>query len=312
MIGVIGRRGGKSRAISVLATYIAGLCEHPALVRGETGVVLIIAPDQRQATIVLDYVTANFESSPILKQLIEVRTERVLRLNNGVAVEVRASDYRTLRGPTYLCVIGDEIAFWMTDPDTSSNPDSAILEAVRPGLSTTGGPAFLISSPYARKGELWNIYRKHFGPSGDPLLLVAQAPSRVMNATLPQGVIDRATERDPLSAAAEYGAQFRTDLEQFVTRESVLACVVPGLYERPHEHYRWYFCFADPSGGSADSFTCAIGHRDVGTGQMLVDALREVRPPFSPEAVCAEYASLCKSYNITKIIGDRYAGEWPR
>ena len=45
-IGVIGRRGGKSRAISVLATYIAGLCQHPSLVRGERGVCLIIAPDQ--------------------------------------------------------------------------------------------------------------------------------------------------------------------------------------------------------------------------------------------------------------------------
>jgi hypothetical protein len=32
-IGVIGRRGGKSRAIAALSTYIAGLCAHPALVR---------------------------------------------------------------------------------------------------------------------------------------------------------------------------------------------------------------------------------------------------------------------------------------
>lgn len=37
------------RAISVLATY-----NHPSLVRGERGVLLIIAPDQRQADIVLD------------------------------------------------------------------------------------------------------------------------------------------------------------------------------------------------------------------------------------------------------------------
>ena len=36
-VGVIGRRGGKSRAISVLATYIAALTEHPNLVPGERG-----------------------------------------------------------------------------------------------------------------------------------------------------------------------------------------------------------------------------------------------------------------------------------
>jgi hypothetical protein len=38
---VIGRRGGKSRAMATLATYIAGLCDHSdALVPGERGVLL--------------------------------------------------------------------------------------------------------------------------------------------------------------------------------------------------------------------------------------------------------------------------------
>jgi hypothetical protein len=78
-VGVIGRRGGKSRAISVLATYVAGLCEHPALVPGERGVLLVIAPDQKQADIVLDYIEANFRGSKILNQLVEARTARELR-----------------------------------------------------------------------------------------------------------------------------------------------------------------------------------------------------------------------------------------
>src|SRR5262245_53110977 len=68
-LGVIGRRGGKSRAISVLATYIAALCPHPTLVPGEKGIMLIIAPDQNQADICLDYCEANFRGSPILRQL---------------------------------------------------------------------------------------------------------------------------------------------------------------------------------------------------------------------------------------------------
>lgn len=102
-VGVIGRRGGKSYAIAVLAAYIAGLCRHPALVRGERGIVLVIAPDQRQAQICLDYITAIFEASPILRQLIEGHTQSTLRLTNGIDIEVRASDFRRLRGPTYIC-----------------------------------------------------------------------------------------------------------------------------------------------------------------------------------------------------------------
>src|SRR5262249_12562091 len=135
---VIGRRGGKSRALATLAAYVAGLCEH-ALVRGERGVVLCIAPDQRQATIVLDFATAAFEASPILRQLIANRTSDTLELTNNVSIEVRAASFRRLRGPTYVAVIADECAFWMSD-EWSSNPDVEIVNAVKPGLATTGGP----------------------------------------------------------------------------------------------------------------------------------------------------------------------------
>ena len=89
---LIGRRGGKDRAASVLATYIAGLCSHDdALSPGERGVVLCIAPDQRQATITLDYITACFERSPMLATLIEERIADSLRLRNGIDIEVRAA-----------------------------------------------------------------------------------------------------------------------------------------------------------------------------------------------------------------------------
>src|SRR5262249_24791625 len=40
-----------------------------------------------------------------------------------------------------------------------------------------------------------------------------------------------------------------------------------------------------------------------------LDLLREHRPPFSPEAVCAEYASVIRQYRCSQTFGDRYAGE---
>jgi hypothetical protein len=307
-VGVIGRRGGKSRAISALATYLAGLCQHPNLVPGERGLVLCIAPDIDQATIVLDYVEANFRQSPLLRQLVESRTRWQLKLVNKIDIEVRASDFRRLRGPTYVAVIADESAFWLSD--NSSNPDSEILNSVRPGLATTHGPLFLISSPYARKGELWRLYQQHFGPAGDPLLLVAQAPSRTMNPTLRQSVVDRASERDPASAAAEYGAQFRTDVESFVSLEAVRACISLGVYERAPERGISYSAFADPSGGSSDSFTLAIGHINHAKQTIVIDAIREQKPPFSPEQTVEEFSRLLKDYRVSKIVADRYGGAW--
>ena len=309
-VGVIGRRGGKSRAISVLATYIAALIPHPMLVPGERGVLLIVAPDQTQADIVLDYTEAAFQQSPILRQLIEQRTQRELKLTNHIDISVRAASFRNLRGLTLLCAICDESAFFYNE--NSANPDSEILNAVRPGLATTRGPLFMISSPYARRGELWNAYNRHFGPAGDPMILVAQAPSRTMNPSLPQTVVDRAMERDQASAEAEYGAQFRRDIESFVNIEAVKACVSANVFERAPQPGVSYCAFADPAGGSGtDSMTLCIGHIDHVKQTVVIDAIREARPPFSPETVTGEFATLLKSYAVFKVLGDRYAGGYP-
>ena len=132
----------------------------------------------------------------------------------------------------------------------SANPDVEILNAVRPALATTQGPLIAISSPYARRGALWDTYKKHFGPEGDPSILVAQGATRDFNPDLPQSIIDKAMDRDPAAAAAEYMAQFRTDVEGFITREAVEACVTLGTRERPNERKNGYVCFVDPSGGA--------------------------------------------------------------
>lgn len=69
-----------------------------------------------------------------------------------------------------------------------------------------------------------------------------------------------------------------------------------------------YIAFVDPSGGSSDSMTLAIAHKEGETE--ILDALRERKPPFSPEAVVEEFASLIKSYRCSKVYGDRYGGDW--
>jgi hypothetical protein len=111
-------------------------------------------------------------------------------------------------------------------------------------------------------------------------------------------------------SAAEIGAQFRSDIAAFISRDAIEACVSAGVLERAPLSDARYFGFVDPSGGSADSFTLAISHCEENVA--VLDAIREVRPPFSPESVVAEFATLLKTYGIGSVRGDRYAGEWPR
>jgi hypothetical protein len=154
---------------------------------------------------------------------------------------------------------------------------------------------------------LWAAYRKFYGK--DSPVLVWKADTRTMNPTVPQSVIDEAMEADPASAAAEYGAEFRTDVDTFVAREIIDAAVVSNRHEIPPLPGVHYVAFVDPSGGSADSMTIAIAHRDG--NRAVLDAVRERRPPFSPDDVVLEFSALLRSYRIAEVHGDRYGGQWP-
>ena len=202
----------------------------------------------------------------------------------------------------------DEVAFWTTD-EGCANPDSEVLNAIRPSMATVPGAMLLCaSSPYARRGALWEAYHKHFGQDQGPL--VWQASTRQMNPTVTQAYIDGEYEKDPVSAGAEFGAQFRTDIESYISREAVEAATDWGVLERGPVNGRRYAAFVDPSGGSGDSFALAISHKE---GEVAVlDCVREIRPPFSPEAAVQELSDLLKTYRVTTIKGDRYAGEFPR
>jgi hypothetical protein len=109
-------------------------------------------------------------------------------------------------------------------------------------------------------------------------------------------------------ANAEYGAEFRTDLEAIVSHEELNACTDPEV-ERPYDPTRNYVGFCDPSGGSSDSMTLAIAHLEDNI--TVLDLVREVVPPFVPGLVVEKFADVLKQYKIRTARGDRYAGEWP-
>ncbi len=306
----IGRRGGKSRILALIAVYLAAFRDwRPHLAPGERGVVQVIATDRKQARSIFRYARALLVETSILNPLVENETAEMLVLANGIDIEITTSSFRAVRGYTIVAALVDEIAFLRTD-EGSKNPDSALIEALRPAMATVPGALLLCaSSPYARRGELWRAYKNHFGMDGDPIL-VWNASSKTMNPTVPQDVIDKAYERDPTSASAEYGAEFRTDVDAFLSYEVVEAVTVPGRFELPLVDGVKYLAFTDPSGGSQDSFALAIAHKE--NERVVLDLIREVRPPFSPEAVVKQFASIMKVYNVRQVVGDRYGGEWPR
>src|SRR6267143_1121148 len=304
---VKGRRAGGSYIAALIAVYLACCRDYSKyLSPGEVGTIMVLAADRKQARTIMRYTSALLQGVPMLSRLVSRAGLESIDLKNNVVIEIHTASYRSVRGYTVLAAICDEIGYWRSDE--SANPDQEILDALRPAMSTIPDSLLLcLSSPYARRGALWTAYDHHYGHDGDPVL-VFQGDTRTFNPTVSEDVIETAYRDDPAAASAEYGAQFRSDIEAFLQPEWISGAVSEGVHELPSVPGIAYTAFTDPSGGSNDSFTLAIAHNE--NGRLILDVCRSRRPPFDPQKVTAEYSLLLKQYGLARVTGDRYSAEW--
>ncbi len=306
---VIGRRGGKSRVLATVAVYLATFRDYgPHLAPGEVATIAIIAADRRQARSIFRFTLGLLQATPMLAGLVTDSTAETITLSNRVVIEIAIANFQVTRGYTYAAVLADEVSWWRSED--SANPDEEIFRALRPGMLTIPGAMLICaSSPYRKRGVLWNAYKRSFGVNG-ARILVWQATSSQMNPSLDVRIIEEAYEDDPQAAAAEYGARFRDDLSDFVSRDAVIACIEPGRTELPPAAGLRYKAFVDMSGGGADSAVLAIAHSGQG-GVGVLDLAREIKGPSSPEAAVVEFSAILKTYGLSIVTGDMYGGLWP-
>jgi hypothetical protein len=313
LVAACARRTGKDSVASVIAAHASATFDQQDKLRpGERAQVLCLACDRDQAKIVLNYIRSYFQDIPALRAMVEAETKDGFALNNRIDITVATNSFRSVRGrPVYLAIL-DEAAFMMSE--TSASPDTELYAALRPSLLTIPGSRIvIISSPYRRVGLLWDRYHKFFGQNDDSTLVI-QADVRSLNPTISQAAIDAETEQDPAAAVSELQGQFRNDIDSFISRESIEAVTSVGVFERGFVPGQVYYAFTDPSGGSSDSMTIAVGHLERGKidseKTAVVDAVREVKAPFSPENTVDEFVQLLQSYTITAVTGDRYGSNW--
>lgn len=146
--------------------------------------------------------------------------------------------------------------------------------------------------------------------------LFIMAPSVLLNPTLDQSRIAAEVESDPEAGRSEWLGQFREDLAQFLEDSLIDRAIVANRKELPYAPRPGYAAFVDPSGGRFDAMTMAITHPEVtriaeaqGT-KLVLDRLLIQPPPFEPEQVVQRFAEQARAFGITKVCGDRYAGEW--
>ena len=306
---ICGRRARKSAIASVLGVYAAAYQDHSSyLAPGERAQIPIIAKNKSEAGQIRSYVEAILTSTPELSHLIEgsPRAEEI-RLKTRCDFAIRTASLSAVSSRTVPLFLGDEMAFWHTDD--AANPDREIIAHVKPAQLAVPPKIKMIvglSSPYARRGVLFEKFEQHWGKEGGDVL-VWKAPTLMMHDTPEvRAEVEKAYVDDETSAKAEYGAEFRDDVTAFMT---------PGMIDAVTEDYhdnlplkgKHYVAFVDPSGGSSDSFTLALAHFDPAVGA-IVDRVEEWKAPFDPSEVVVEANAILREFNCTRVSGDNYAG----
>jgi hypothetical protein len=182
---ICGRWAGKDSIASCIAV-VAALADYRRYLRpGEIPTILCLANDRMQAEIVQRYVAGYFREMPELRPMVSRETADGLELTNGVAIQIGTNNFRAVRGRTVVCAILDECAFYRSD--ASSSPDFEVYEALLPTLARVPGLMLIgISSPYMRRGLVYERWQKHYGRDDGGDVLVIKGPSMLSNERVQQ------------------------------------------------------------------------------------------------------------------------------
>lgn len=303
-----GRRSGKSNLTAAIGLGTALFADTSMLKRGEVGHVMVVSPTRDQSQSIMNYAEGMASSSELIARRISGRTAESLTLNDGkVALTVNAASHRSTRGKTLLAAVIDE-ATQLRDAE-SATPDVELVRALTPGLISTGGTLWVISSAYRKAGWMYSQWKDHFGQDSDDVLVI-QAATHDLNLSINEAAIMAAVDDDREANRAEYLSEFRDDIGSLIDDDTIEAAI---NYGRPAElpfiveDMKHLTFFADISGGRHDASTLCGGftNRD---GTFIPVGVWGRDAPHDPVAVIAEFAEIIRRYRCNRVISDNYAG----
>lgn len=306
---LVGRRGGKSKIAGLISAYeslFSGREKHLSV--GETGLATVVSPSRLQSQIIKGYNRAAL-SSPLLEQEVDRPQGDGFLLKNGVLSQVLTADFRTVRGFTQISVIADEICYLHLADEGKIRSDTELVAAIRPALITTGGRFIGISTKYSERGWAYKTWKRNFGNDAGRTL-VWDSPSKLMNPTLDQQIIDDALLEDPAAARSEFLGEWREDIQAWLPREIIEICVRKSRFELIPRTDIQYRAFVDVSGGRNDDSAIAIGHQSENDGKVIVDFIKRYKAPHNPYEVIRQMAEVLRKFKIRQVVGDNYSAEF--
>lgn len=279
--------------------------------------IIYVASDENQADENLDFTKKLYKVNPLLLDEVQIKNS-IIELKSGVGyIEiVAAKNADALHGRSYRLLAFDEL---------HTQNDYKVLEALE--LDPTRPDAQQLFASYSpltpKPGTPIVDMLRQYHDGLDPRLFVFSRSGTIEEANPAMGGplgstkadIDHARVRLPtwhwrrlyLNLPGQ-GADSAYDAA------AVEACVVKGRPSLSPQPDRQYVGFVDMSGGGADDSTLAIAHETAGKAvlDLVLDQGPRTGGTFSPEAAVKKFADVLRLYRVSRVVGDRFAGAWPR
>jgi len=312
-----GKKNGKSTDLVLGALYKLVICES---VQGSD--CLILANDESQAGDDLALAKKLIRPNPSLQGELEVLASEIRRRDGLGTLRIMSSrDAIGAHGRTATFIGYDEIhglKSWDILEALAPDPTRHVLTWITSYdtiFNRTGVPLYDLKA-MAKRGDdprmLFSWYSSDFGT--DPAFTELAEPELRANPSIASFAADYlATQKRRLPLhryrrlhlnlpGAPEGAAFDADL--------VLAAVVSGRRQLEWREGVRYVAFVDMSGGSSDDAVLAIAHFDAASKRAVLDHIvsQTGGTPFNPRMAVRKFAEVVKSYGLTKVHGDAYAG----
>lgn len=323
---IVGRRGGKTLASSILAIYSAlKMNWKPLLGKHSTATILVVSHTKEFSDEIIDVIRGLIEESPILSRLIDTskkNTQSTINLkvpflgdNNKITysrvrIRTNAASSKSSRGSACPVILADEIGFWGSD-SSAKETDEEIVRAITPSMLQFSGYNLFVklSSPNIKQGVLYKLYEKQKELPDN--FIVLNAPSWEFNNRLPAKEFSNEYKLDSDNFDREFRANFTDSISMFIIPEFVDSCVINNAKFLPPEDDRediQYFAAIDAA-YKGDTFTfCVVGHQENRVKQYVMKGWEGSRAnPVSAHTVAQYIRNICKQYKIAKVFADQYS-----
>jgi len=209
VVSCMGRQTGKTTTIALRAVHY--VYTNPSVT------VLITSPSLRQSMIMFSRISSFILSSHLLKRAIVRSTRTLIQLENKSEIVALPASENMLRGYTAHMIVADEAAFM---------PEELITQVIFPMISTTGGHAIFLSTPWGRDHF---FYRAFMNPAYSVHKVKSEECPLIRREFLEEMRANMTKE----AYLMEYEAEFVEALNSFFPQDLIRRAIDPNLEFHP-------------------------------------------------------------------------------